>query len=89
MDREKPNGSFNICRAENSNAMLVNVIEQYRKIEVHMNTQIVQYKNEAEWMKKYIDRTMPIRSHYAILFGSLSILAGFAAILRYIDMVAK
>lgn len=38
-----------------------------------------------EWMKDYINRTMPIKSHFLVLMGSLSVLASFAAIIHYID----
>lgn len=38
-----------------------------------------------QWVKDYIDRTMPIKSHFWILLGSLSILASFAAVIHYID----
>lgn len=37
------------------------------------------------WTQKYIDRTMPIRSHFLILVSSLSILASFAAVMKYIE----
>lgn len=45
-------------------------------------------EREAEkdrWTKEYIDRTMPIKSHFWILLSSLSILASFAAVIQYLD----
>lgn len=46
-------------------------------------------QNEAKdkWVKEYIDRTMPIKSHFWILLGSLSILSAFAAVMHYIDRI--
>lgn len=43
------------------------------------------HERNDNWMKSYIDRTMPIKSHYWILLGSLSILASFAAIIHFLD----
>jgi len=40
-----------------------------------------------KWAANYIDRTMPIRSHFYILLGSLSILGTFAAVMQYLDKV--
>ena len=42
-------------------------------------------REEQVWVKAYIDRTMPIRSHFWILLGSLSILSAFAAAIQYIQ----
>ena len=42
-------------------------------------------EDKDKWVKEYIDRTMPIKSHFWILLGSLSILASFAAVIQYID----
>lgn len=39
------------------------------------------------WVKEYIDRTMPIKSHFWILLGSLSILATFATVMQYVDKI--
>jgi len=39
------------------------------------------------WFRGYIERSMPIRSHYMILVGSLSVLAAFAAAMKIIDRV--
>lgn len=37
------------------------------------------------WMNEYVNRTMPIKSHFWILLGSLTILAGFAAAIEMIQ----
>ena len=42
-------------------------------------------EKEQVWVKDYIDRTMPIRSHFWILIGSLSVLSAFAAAIKYIE----
>lgn len=40
-----------------------------------------------KWVKEYIDRTMPIKSHFWILIGSLSILATFATVMQYVEKI--
>ncbi len=40
-------------------------------------------QRSGEWIRSYIDRSMPMRSHFIILFGSLSILSGFAVAIKY------
>lgn len=45
------------------------------------------HQDHANWFRGYIERTMPIKSHYMILVGSLSILATFAAAMKIIDRI--
>lgn len=42
-----------------------------------------------KWAASYIDRTMPIKSHFYILLGSLSILGTFAAVMQYLDKTLR
>lgn len=43
------------------------------------------HERNDNWMRAYIDRTMPIKSHFLILLASLTILASFAAAIHFID----
>ena len=42
-------------------------------------------EKQTQWITEYIDRTMPIKSHFWILLGSLSVLATFATVMEYIQ----
>jgi len=75
---EKHHENFNIpnCRFED------------RQLEILNNNFSVlnkQVEAKDKWVKEYIDRTMPIRSHIYILLASLSILSAFAAVMRFIE----
>lgn len=43
------------------------------------------HEKKDAWMQNYVEKTMPIKSHFLILIGSLSVLAGFAALIRFIE----
>lgn len=76
MESTKINGLMHNCRFEDRQLEILNKnFERLNKIS----------ETKEEWMKDYIDRTMPIRSHFWILLSSLSILAGFAALMQYIN----
>lgn len=72
-------GSLNgsgYCRYENTQ---LHVLNEHLK---HLN-KITEDRDE--WIKGYIDRSMPMKSHFWILLGSLSILSAFAAVMRYLE----
>jgi hypothetical protein len=55
--------------------------------DLNANIKVVNDKVDTigKWAASYIDRTMPIKSHFYILLGSLSILGTFAAVMQYLD----
>lgn len=70
------------CKAHESKELL-------KDLEAHMETQTKFLDAQTKWVNSYIERTMPIKSHFLILIGSLSILASFAAALKILDVVLK
>lgn len=74
---------------ENVLDVLEQLLEDNKAVRAHMDQQVKQNKLAYEWLVSYIERTMPIKSHYWILLGSLSILAAFAAVIKYIDYTMK
>lgn len=77
-EHENLNGEFFVCNFQ------AQAIEELNKNWATLN------KREEErdkWVKEYIDRTMPIKSHFWILVGSLSVLGTFAAAMEYIQRI--
>lgn len=69
------NGEHRPCRYEDRDMQILNA---------HFEKLNEREKVKDEWMRDYVNKTMPIKSHYWILLGSLSILSSFAAIMQFI-----
>lgn len=82
-DLEKLNGSsyckfHDHCKFQGTQMEVLN--EQFKTLNSLTNTR-------DEWIREYVNHSMPIKSHFWILLGSLSILSAFAAIMRYIEKI--
>lgn len=76
MSEKLVNGPYHHCKFEDRQLEILNG---------HFERLNKQTEIRDEWVKEYIDRTMPIKSHFWILLGSLSILSAFAAVMEYIQ----
>lgn len=69
------------CKYEaHNNQDLVRLNENWEK-------HLITTEKKDQWFREYVDRTMPIKSHFWILLGSLSLLSGFAAVMAYIQKI--
>lgn len=67
-----------ICKYKQSDSFEEGVLRNMESLNQY-------HERNDNWMRQYIDRTMPIKSHFLILLASLTIVASFAAVIHFID----
>lgn len=79
------NGTSNSLQCLHDPLVMSEMIKQLERLNHLTEEREKVVAEQVSWMRAYIDRTMPIKSHFWILLGSLSILASFAAVIQYIQ----
>lgn len=57
------------------------------KLNENWERHLEQTEAKDQWFREYVDRSMPVKSHFWILFGSLTLISAFATAMAYIEKI--
>ena len=83
MEKEFENGEMNVdCKYRSHD-----VQGSLNKLNDNWEKHLAQTERKEQWFREYVDRTMPVKSHFWILFGSLTLISAFATAMAYIEKI--